>query len=58
MESGQSAQRGERESRERLRAFAQDALSRAAGARLVSGNRISLLKAADDLIHALRAYLK
>ena len=44
MDGGQSAQSGERESRERLRVLAEDALSRAAGARLVSGNRIRLLK--------------
>ena len=44
MDGRQSAQSGERESRERLRVLAEDALSRAAGARLVSGNRVRLLK--------------
>lgn len=44
MDDGQSAQSGERQSRERLRALAEDALSRAAGARLLSGNRVRLLK--------------
>ena len=44
MDGGQSAQSGERENRERLRALAEDALSRAAGARLVSGNRLRLLR--------------
>jgi cardiolipin synthase A/B len=44
LDGRQSAQSGERESRERLRALAEDALSRAAGARLVSGNRVRLLK--------------
>jgi cardiolipin synthase len=44
LDGRQSAQPGERESRERLRALAQDALSRAAGARLVAGNRVRLLK--------------
>lgn len=44
MERGQSAQSGERESRQYLRALAENALSRAAGARLLSGNRIRLLR--------------
>ncbi len=44
LDGGQNAQSGESESRERLRALAEDALSRAAGARLLSGNRVRLLK--------------
>jgi hypothetical protein len=41
---------GERESRQRLRVLAEDALSRAAGARLVSSNRIRLLRTSAPVI--------
>jgi len=48
LDGRQSPQSGERESRERLRVLAEDALSRAAGARLVSENRVRLLKDGNE----------